>query len=625
MYHRFFRLGEAPFSLQADPRFLYLSPTHARARACLDYAVDRRDGLVVVTGDAGCGKSMLVADLSSRVNEGDLVVLDQTQLDPRELLQTLLLRLGHGNVDADSPQLRERLQAELADRVRAGRRMTLIIDEAQHLPRKTLEELRVLADQLEDGSRLVGVILVGQPALARTLKSAGLEQLRQRVRLIYSLAPLTRSETRRYIHHRLGVAGAEHVVAIPPDAMRTIQRYTGGVPRLINVLVDMALTAAALERTEVVSADIVRRAVEELRWEPFAMRDSALFLRRLRANLTDTIGSSAQAARTAAANGGTRLRQRAPLLLAALRMHAQRLQAWFTAWFRQLDTRTMAVAGGGVAAAALVTVAAMTSRDGSAPAASPTLASAAPAQLAASVRSPPMARQVGAESVTNPLVAMQAETDNGPAPYYALEIRVPTEERVLGVALPPQRRDTASTVAVAPATAAADRDDELPAGAESTLVSANHAATGERTGPENATVARAPTLIPEDPDLHSARWLLTQPAEAYTLQLFAASDPDRIGRYLQMHEAELDGSRELAAFTADRDGQAWHVLVLGPYPSYGAARQASRTLPEDIRAAGPWIRRLDSIHAAILERDAGEPMPPRTAEDYVAATATPLD
>lgn len=561
MYQEFFRLHESPFSLDPDPRFLYLSPAHATARAYLDYTVESRDGMVVLTGHAGCGKSILVADLCRRVDSADILLLDQTQLDSNELLQTLLLALGQDS-QGHRPQLHARLRDTLCARINQGRRTTLIVDEAQHLSWEALETLRMIADQQDQGRRLLAVILVGQLGLARTLKSEGLEQFRQRIRLFYTLEPLARQEIRRYIEHRLAVAGGHHDVIISPRALKIIKRYTGGIPRLINTLMDMVLTAAALERTRMISAKLVQEAARELQWEPFFLRHGRLFF----GDRARELGRWTQAATTSLKPWAQKLRAGASTLLSSLRRGAGQV-------VERLPAQWMAGLGG----AALVLV---------------------PAALLL----PGWLEQSRVEQRREmPMAQVTAET---PAPAEPILGR--TLEPIKKTAIKPARRRPAAPLATAPAPVALlpapaqQRTATPPAPAEdrSPRVVAARSASPPPS-PQSAPPATA-TATAAGP-VQDARWLLSQPAEAYSVQLFAASSPEGIQRFLDEHGQGFRGDRELAAFTAEREGSPWHVLVLATYPTYSDTRAAISELPASLRKHQPWVRRIAVIHEAIRE------------------------
>ncbi len=570
MYQEFFRLHESPFSLDPDPRFLYLSPAHATARAYLDYTVESRDGMVVLTGHAGCGKSILVADLCRRVDREDILLLEQTQLDPHELLQSLLIALEQDST-GDRPQMRARLREVLCERLNEGRRMTLIVDEAQHLSWESLEALRMIADQQDHGRRLLAVILVGQLGLARTLKTNGLEQLRQRVRLFYTLEPLPRQEIRRYIDHRLAVAGRDHAVVVSPRALQVIRRFTGGVPRLINTLMDMTLTAAALERTRMITARLVSESARELQWEPFYRRHARLFL-------SDRLRGVLDLARSAASHTD-KLTSKLPRLrmpdLTALRSRAGQLTD-------QLPTQWLAGLGGAAlvllpAALLLPSWVAQVRLEQSIADAVATADNGDRTQFERVVDSTPPIRL---PSVEAPPTAPASATR--PAPNKAAVVRVeeaapaPTEQKVISEQAQYEALVAARVAAAAAAAEASPAASPVVPGADEAVIPAS-------TGP-----------------LKDARWLLQQPADAYSVQLFGAKSPAGIERFLADHGQDFRGDRELAAFTAERDGQPWHVLVLASYPTYAVTRDAIAQLPEPLHKHQPWVRRLEVIQATIL-------------------------
>ncbi|MEO0424525.1 MAG: AAA family ATPase [Pseudomonadota bacterium] len=580
MYQEFFRLHESPFSLDPDPRFLYLSPAHATARAYLDYTVESRDGMVVLTGHAGCGKSILVADLCRRVDSADILLLDQTQLDSHELLQTLLLALGQES-QGDRPQLHARLRDTLCERINQGRRTTLVVDEAQHLSWEALETLRMIADQQDQGRRLLAVILVGQLGLARTLKSEGLEQFRQRIRLFYTLEPLARQEIRRYIEHRLAVAGGHHDVIISPRALKIIKRYTGGIPRLINTLMDMVLTAAALERTRMISARLVQEAARELQWEPFFLRHGRLFF----GDRARELGRWTQATATTLKPWARKLRAGAGTLFSSLRQRGSQV-------VERVPAQWMAGLGG----AALVLV---------------------PAALLL----PMWLRQSQIEERRElPLAQVTVE-----APTPAEPILGRTLAPIKKTAIRPARRSSAAPLAAAPVAllpAASTPVRRAPPPAAASTAPRVAADRSRRVAAAPSEPALSLTAPPPTTDaaVRDARWLLSQPAEAYSVQLFAASSPEGIRRFLDEHGQGFRGDRELAAFTADREGSPWHVLVLATYPTYSDTRAAISKLPASLRKHQPWVRRIAVIHEAIRD-DTRQANTAASAEEQLVAGA----
>ncbi len=273
MYLDFFDLKAYPFQVTPNAEFLHLGKAHARAKAYLDYAVWSPDGFVVVTGEIGSGKTILLKKVLSELPESVVVAtLFQTQLDEIEFLQALLLEFGYQAFDAKKVELLDALNSFLLEQHQQKRQVVLIVDEAQNLTERALEELRLLSGLESQNEKILHVILVGQSELDEKLNSPGLEQLAQRVQLRFHIKALSRDEIGTYIKHRLTVAGAQNPTLFPADTVPLIHRYTGGVPRLINILCDTTLTGAFVESIEDISSDLVAAAIKELQWAPYTER-----------------------------------------------------------------------------------------------------------------------------------------------------------------------------------------------------------------------------------------------------------------------------------------------------------------------------------------------------------------
>ncbi len=272
MYLEFFGLSEHPFRLTPDADFLYMSKAHARAKAYMDYTVLSRDGFVVVTGEIGSGKTTLINKLVAELPD-DVVVakIFQTQLNEIEFLQALLIEFGIESYATGKTELLNQLNDLLIDCYRQDLRVLLIIDEAQNLGDKVLEEVRLLSGLETNKEKLMSIILTGQPELAKMIDSPHMEQLAQRVRLRFHLNTLSEDETRDYVLHRMHVAGNDDEVFLN-DAFPMIYEYTGGTPRLINSLCDMALLTAFVDERPTVDETVMQAAVEELGWVPFMQR-----------------------------------------------------------------------------------------------------------------------------------------------------------------------------------------------------------------------------------------------------------------------------------------------------------------------------------------------------------------
>jgi len=270
MYLELFKLHELPFRLSPDPQFLYLSKQHARAKAYMESTIWFTDGFVVITGEIGAGKTTLI-ETFLRELQADVVVaqINQTQLSPTAFLQTVLVQFGFSPFNMKKPEVLATLNQFLTEQHAAGRKVLLIIDEAQNLTSRVLEEVRMLSGVETTKEKVLRIILAGQPELNDKLNSPELLQLTQRVRLRFHLTALTREETASYIEHRLEVAGSQGRRIFAEDTYPTIFKYTGGTPRLINTLCDTAMMSAFGRDRDTVNMEDVDAAIRELQWAEF--------------------------------------------------------------------------------------------------------------------------------------------------------------------------------------------------------------------------------------------------------------------------------------------------------------------------------------------------------------------
>jgi len=266
-YLSHFNLQEQPFRLTPDPDFIYWSKQHARAKAYMESTIWLADGFVVITGEIGSGKTTLLQSFLSELDD-DVVyaVISQTQLTPTQFLQAVLTEFGFKPFNKRKVELLDMLNMFLIEQYSNGKKVVLIVDEAQNLTHKVLEEIRLISGIETHKEKVLRIILAGQPELRNSLDSPGLKQLVQRVRLRFHLGPLDRREMHQYIDHRLSVAGATSSL-FEEDAFETIHLYTGGVPRLINTLCDTALLCAFADEKSTIGRDDVMTAVTELNWK----------------------------------------------------------------------------------------------------------------------------------------------------------------------------------------------------------------------------------------------------------------------------------------------------------------------------------------------------------------------
>jgi putative secretion ATPase (PEP-CTERM system associated) len=243
MYERFYGLRERPFSLTPDPSYLYPSRVHKEALSHLRYGIEGHAGFIVITGEIGCGKTtMLQTVLRSLDKKTSIARLMNTMLDSRELLQAIMLDFGlEPRPDTTKPYLVRELARFLVDQRNNGRLSLLVIDEAQNLSVSALEEVRMLSNLETEKSKLIHIILVGQPNLRDMLARTDLEQLRQRVTVSYHINPLTADDTHAYINHRLKYASVGAPLMFPRNVTDIIHEHSRGIARMINVIADAVL------------------------------------------------------------------------------------------------------------------------------------------------------------------------------------------------------------------------------------------------------------------------------------------------------------------------------------------------------------------------------------------------
>ncbi len=265
MYERYFQLRERPFALSPDPEYLYPSRVHQEALNYLRYGIEGHAGFVVITGEIGSGKTTMLQSLLCRLDRSTAVArIMNTMLDARELLEAILLDFGLDPTGLSKPVMLHRLGEYLIQQRQAGRLTLLVIDEAQNLNLLALEEIRMLSNLETEKSKLIQIILIGQPELRDTLALPQLEQLRQRITVSYHLLPLDVDETQNYINHRLRRAAIGPALELPREVTDVIHERSRGVPRIINVIADATLLFAyGVDRRDV-DVSIVREALEEL-------------------------------------------------------------------------------------------------------------------------------------------------------------------------------------------------------------------------------------------------------------------------------------------------------------------------------------------------------------------------
>jgi len=259
MYESFYGLTSKPFQLSPDPNFYFGSKQHRRAKAYLDYGVLRNDGFIVITGEIGAGKTTLLRGLLDSLNRSNVVIgnLVTTQLDADDTLRMVGSAFGVRVKDLPKSELLMTLEAFLVSQTAQGKRCLLIVDEAQNLTARAVEELRMLSNFQFNNQSLLQTFLVGQPEFRGILQSSEMEQFRQRVAATCHIGPLDEDETRAYIEHRLKCAGANGKPSFDDAAFGAIHKASGGIPRRINTLCDRLLLLGFMaERTHLALSDV---------------------------------------------------------------------------------------------------------------------------------------------------------------------------------------------------------------------------------------------------------------------------------------------------------------------------------------------------------------------------------
>jgi general secretion pathway protein A len=265
MYEKFYGLKEKPFSLIADPSFLYLSKRHELALTYLEYGLLEQAGFIVITGEVGSGKTTLIKYLMNRLDKRPIktAMLFNTNIGPHEFLEIILREWNLKFVEKDKTALYETLNNFLIQEYSRKNKVLLIVDEAQNLPSETLEEIRMISNLNDEKQPLLHIILLGQPSLRVRLNQSILEQLRQRIAVHYHLGALDYEDTVSYVRHRLKTAGSQNIDIFMPDALSLIYEYSKGIPRVINVICDTALVYGFAEGFATINKSIIENVVED--------------------------------------------------------------------------------------------------------------------------------------------------------------------------------------------------------------------------------------------------------------------------------------------------------------------------------------------------------------------------
>lgn len=265
MYRTFYSLNRKPFSITSSPSFLYLSNRHKEALAHMMYGIRERVGFIEITGEVGTGKTTVCRALLNELDPSvKTAFIFNSNLSEIQLLQTILEDLGIKSTAKNKGGMFAELNQFLIEQLRLGNNVVVIIDEAQNLSKKHLEQIRMLSNLESEDEKLIQIVLVGQPELREKLRDPSLRQLRQRISVRYHIEALDRKETEAYIRHRLAVAGAGDAVRFDEDALDEIFRYSGGTPRLVNILCDKALLNGFVKESRIITQEITQQTIQEI-------------------------------------------------------------------------------------------------------------------------------------------------------------------------------------------------------------------------------------------------------------------------------------------------------------------------------------------------------------------------
>lgn len=265
MYLDFYNLIEKPFSVTADPNFLYLSKKHREAISHMQYGIEQRMGFLEITGEIGTGKTTICKALLNTLDEHTKTAfILNSNLSEIQLLQAIVEDFGIKLKNKNKLTMLNELNRFLLEHIKMKNNVVLIVDEAQNLKSSLLEQIRLLSNLETEKEKLLQIILVGQPELKEKLRSPELAQLRQRIAIRYHISPLDRTELDAYINHRLNVAGSNGKNLFDKDAMDNVFKYSGGVPRLINIICDKGLLAGYASEKKIISGDMIRQSVKEI-------------------------------------------------------------------------------------------------------------------------------------------------------------------------------------------------------------------------------------------------------------------------------------------------------------------------------------------------------------------------
>jgi general secretion pathway protein A len=307
MYAVHYGFREKPFALSPDPRYLFLSASHREVLGHLVYGIEQGEGFMAISGEVGTGKTTLCRTLLERLGSScEIAFLFNPTLGPTDLIKAINAELGLSTFGDSRTELLDVLNTFLLDKHAEGRRVLVIIDEAQNLPVETLEQLRLLSNLETHTAKLLQIVLIGQPELDAKLDAPELRQLRQRIGVWWRLGPLERDETRAYVAHRLRVAGGNEAI-FSESALSRVHRHARGVPRLVNLLCDRALLLGYAEGARQIGRNTVDSVAREIAprgrrpWHRRGAWRAALFAAVALLVALGWLGSNRRAARDEAA------------------------------------------------------------------------------------------------------------------------------------------------------------------------------------------------------------------------------------------------------------------------------------------------------------------------------------
>ena len=266
MYAQYYNLMKEPFHITPDPEFLFLSDAHKEALATIIYGVEQRKGFIAIIGEVGLGKTTILRSFLDRVDEARtrIIYLFNSNISFKSLLQSIYQNLGHAVESDDVVEMVNRLHQILIDYYKAGHNVVLVIDEAQNMPVRTLENLRMLSNLETSTDKLIQIVFSAQPEFEQKLKSYELRQLKQRIAIKATITPFSEQESIAYIRHRLMKAAGDEVEIFTKGALKQIARHAEGIPRLINVVCDNCLITGFGCQQKIVPAQTVKNIIAEL-------------------------------------------------------------------------------------------------------------------------------------------------------------------------------------------------------------------------------------------------------------------------------------------------------------------------------------------------------------------------